>query len=344
MLSESRFTEGVARPRAPAGGQQFSGSADITLDDPSGGLLAASTTQSTPSSAATRRARGLIAGPHLARKRVRPFRRLVTIVTRQRVSRFYLDRVLARQCHHFQPGLLHPAREDIAKQCTDRRVPPSGESLGNATDCRASSASTSWIALSLSTVKSNSPARDQLAILFEPLDQPARFHRPAKPGHDYVVCHVVLRTEQRAGSNQQRAKRRIVSRPAALRSTACLTQRPDALIALDDLVACSGRRRPPAAGCRAWACGAPFSRRTGASRSSKARSITWAAISAPMPHGAKCLVDDSSGRSLDRFEDRVDVERRERARVDHLDRDALVAERVGGFERFAGPSAPARRR
>ena len=62
-----------------------------------------------------------------------------------------------------------------------------------------------------------------------------------------------------------------------------------------------GRCRPragpppsPAAGCRASGVKAPFSRRIGASRSSKPASATCAAISAPMPQGANASSTISS--------------------------------------------------
>jgi hypothetical protein len=52
------------------------------------------------------------------------------------------------------------------------------------------------------------------------------------------------------------------------------------------------------------------------------------------------LVDDQQPTGLvDRGQDRVDVERRERARVDHLDLEAVLRQRVGGLERLRDHAA-----
>ena len=61
----------------------------------------------------------------------------------------------------------------------------------------------------------------------------------------------------------------------------------------------------------------------------------WAAISAPMPKGAKASSTISSRPVLATdWQDRVDIERGDGARVDELDRDALGGELLAGFQRL----------
>ena len=56
------------------------------------------------------------------------------------------------------------------------------------------------------------------------------------------------------------------------------------------------------------------------------------------------LVDDQQSPGLaDRFVDRLEVQRRDRARVDQLDRDPLALEDLARPSAPRGPSSPARR-
>ena len=76
----------------------------------------------------------------------------------------------------------------------------------------------------------------------------------------------------------------------------------------------------------------------------KARSMTCAAISAGDPARREVLVhDQQAARLVQRREDGVDVQRRQRARVDHLGRDALPGKRLGRLQRPADHQRDARR-
>ena len=133
----------------------------------------------------------------------------------------------------------------------------------------ASKVSTSWVALSLSTVKSRSPGLTTRRRRLEPVDEDAFFHRPAQAGHQDLTA-MTLRAPL--------FRHQIVDR-------------------LRDDPRRWAPRPLPAGGCRASGV-APLSRRTGASRSSKPRSMTCAAISAPMPQGCEGLVHDQQPAGL----------------------------------------------
>ena len=81
-------------------------------------------------------------------------------------------------------------------------------------------------------------------------------------------------------------------------------------------------------------------RSIGASSQSNAWYWITAAISAPKPLRDDRLVgDDAAVRLLDRVDERLLVERLERARVDDLDRDAFLLRLGGGRERLVDEPA-----
>ena len=99
----------------------------------------------------------------------------------------------------------------------------------------------------------------------------------------------------------------------------------------------SARPPAPAAGCTASARTRRCSRRIGASRSSKPASATLRRdLRAEAARGERFVDDQQPAGLRDRAQDRLGVERRDRARIDHLDRDALA--------RRAARPPPARRR
>ena len=78
-----------------------------------------------------------------------------------------------------------------------------------------------------------------------------------------------------------------------------------------------------------------MSRRIGASRSSKPWSARPGGDLGAEAERREGLVDDQQPSGLgDRLEDRVEIERGDRPRVDQLDRDALAGEPLAGLQRL----------